>query len=736
MAPVSRRQFIGGSLFGVAGLTTAGLLSSCAPSAKEASRADGASKQTLTANTGAGENPAWVDLNPQEAYDENSGDVSALFTEIQVGTMTLRNRICKASAGSDTGSSRSPQLTQNTIDYYGRIADGGAALVILEEGTVGGLGMNPFRPMVCGTLEEGIAEAQRIVDRVHEGGAYIGSQIGIGSPIDPGDVNAYSLEEIKRMVTGIGDSAVAMVKAGFDCVEIKGATTDGLNQFLARRINRREDEYGAATEENRVRFFREIVEEIRSRCGSDLNILVLINALEENDSVLGLNDGYITIDEAKFLAQTLENAGADMVQVRIGTLEQEANCWASDTMHCVTGAHGTSGNGGQFDFGVHFGGLMDGAHDGVGAFIPLASEVKSAISIPVGCASYMDPRIAPDLINNAVAAGNVDLVFMNRPLTVDPQLPNKLMEGRFDEIAPCTRCFHCHGKPYGEAEMCRVNPTTQFAYTDEFPEGYDLEPAQNPLSVMVVGGGPAGMEAASVAAERGHHVSLYEKGGSLGGLLAFADAVKGPHEHLAVLKKYLADRLDALGVEVNTNADVTAELVKEIAPDAVIVATGGMRETRFDGTTSMDDYASAEIGDRVIILGANLQATDVAQQLLAQGKHVTLINEKSDADISAGQSYWVRKYVKAHLASHGVTTFNNATIESATSSKVVFTTAAGYKKSLEADTVIECFDMAPNNSLAKELEDAGISVYRAACDNPSNIQNAIHEGYRVSRYLN
>lgn len=731
MTTVSRRQFLGGTLIGAIGAASTGLLSSCAPATKTTlsrSEAD-------LASTGTSKTPEWTTLNPQESYSDGAENVAAIFSEIQVGTMTLRNRICKASAGSDTGG-KAPALTQNIIDYYGRMADGGAALIILEEGAVGGLGMNPFRPMVCESAEAGITEAKRIVKRVHEGGAYIGSQIGIGSPIDPGDVNAYSNEEIKEMVLAVGRSAYALMQAGFDCVEIKGATTDGLNQFLSRRINGREDEYGADTEENRVRFFREIIEEIRKQCGEKLNILVLINALEENDVVVGLNDKYITIEESKYLAKTLEEAGADLVQVRVATLEQEANCWATDTMHCVNGAHGTTGSGTQFDFSVHFGGLMDGSHDGIGAFIPMAREIKSAVSVPVGCASYMDPRIAPGLINDAVANGDVDLIFMNRPLTVDPQLPNKLKEGRIDEIAPCTRCFHCHGKPYGEAETCRVNPTTQFAYTDEFPEGYDLEPAQTPKKIMVIGAGPAGMEAAVTAAERGHTVSLYEKKSTLGGLLTFADTVKGPHEHLSILNSYLAKRLEMLGVEIVTSIDVTPEAVADVAPDAIIVATGGMREKRFEETISLDDYATAQIGENVAILGANLQATDIAQQLLALGKHVTIVNEKDGNAVDAEQSYWVRKYVKAHLASHGVATFNDATIESASANEVVFLTRTGVEKKIVVDTVIECFDMLPNNSLAEQLESAGYNVFRAGCDNPSNIQNAIHEGYKAARYLN
>ena len=173
--------------------------------------------------------------------------------------------------------------------------------------------------------------------------------------------------------------------------------------------------------------------------------------------------------------------------------------------------------------------------------LDVAREFKDAVSIPVGTVTYMDPAHAPDLFEAALAEGKVDFLLMNRPLTVDPQYANKLKEGRIDEIAPCTRCLHCHfdydeeGNTY---EHCRVNACTQRAFRDDMPEGFDLPPVGTVKNVMVVGGGPAGMEAARIAALRGHNVTLYEKSGAVGGLLDFASTVKGPHENLSDLRSY------------------------------------------------------------------------------------------------------------------------------------------------------------------------------------------------------
>ena len=728
----TRRSFITGSA-GAAGAvlaSTAGVAGVASVAlAEEPAAAEGSAAASAAV-------PAWTELNPQdEAYTSNTTDFSAVFSPIQVGPMTLRNRIVKSSAGSDTLARTDLEISQNMLDYYGRMADGGAALIIVEDGATSGFGMNPSGSLRLESADQGIEVCRKLADRVHEGGAYIGTQLGIGSPLDPGDANAYTVEELQTFVAQYGECCARLKAAGFDCVEIKGATTDGLNQFVTRRYNQREDEYGARTEENRVRFFRDIIASIREACGEDFGILTLINAVEENDTSLGDNDKFILIEESRYLAKALVDAGADLVQVRVATIGQEANCWATDTNHCAYKAHGTTGYGTQFDYATHFEGLVDGAHYGAGAFIPLAREIKKVVDVPVGCASYMDPRSTPDLINNAIANGDVDLVFMNRPLTVDPELPNKLQQGRWDEVAPCTRCFHCHGKPYGEAEVCRVNATTQFAYTDEFPEGYDCAPAETSKSVLVVGGGVGGMEAARIAAQRGHSVTLYEKNGYLGGMLPFAEAIKGGHEHLGDLRAYLERQLELAGVTVVTGAEVARETVEGLAPDAVVLAVGGMRSADYPAAVGMDDFMGAEIGESVVILGAGLQATDLAMYLIAQGKRVQLVNEKSAADVDAEQSRWVRTYVRAHLYVHGVKAWNDATIDEVAAGGVTFTMPTGHQKTLACDTVVDCRDMQPNMALYQELEAAGYEVHAVGCDAPKNIQSSIHAGYKVARYL-
>ena len=226
---ISRRNFIKGMAAGAVGLAATGILGTkenvAAAAGTEAAATPAAPADVL----------AWTQLNPQaDDLESATTDFAELFSPIQVGPMKLRNRIIKSAAGSDTLPRNAVEMSQNTIDYYGRFADGGAALVILEDGVTGGFGINQFSQLKTATYEEGIAEIKKVADRVHEGGAYIGTQVGIGNPMDPGDANAWTLEELHNIVKGYGEGALRLKQAGFDCIELKGATNDGLNQFVTR----------------------------------------------------------------------------------------------------------------------------------------------------------------------------------------------------------------------------------------------------------------------------------------------------------------------------------------------------------------------------------------------------------------------------------------------------------------------------------------------------------------------
>ena len=329
-------------------------------------------------------------------------------------------------------------------------------------------------------------------------------------------------------------------------------------------------------------------------------------------------------------------------------------------------SEGLTGFGTRFDFSQHFGGMALADYSGTAMLLKCAAEFKKNLEKPVSCAGCMDPRLAPDLIANAVANGEVDYLMMTRPLTVDPELPNKLQQGLREEVAPCCHCMHCHNKGGnalytrdGGAEYCRVNAATQLAYTEAMPEGYEPLPAEVSKKVVVIGGGPAGMEAARVAAQRGHSVTLFEKNGTLGGLLPVARGYKGDHERLSDLNDYLAHQLDVHGVNVVLGTEATAETVAAESPEVVIVAVGGQREGRLEGSANVpvvafDDLPAAELGERVVICGAGAQAVDCALYLLAQGKKIQMVHDAPASEVGKEQSMWVRTYVIPQLTSQGV----------------------------------------------------------------------------------
>ena len=334
----------------------------------------------------------------------------------------------------------------------------------------------------------------------------------------------------------------------------------------------------------------------------------------------------------------------------------------------------------------------------------------------------MDPAHAPDFFEKALEDGKLDFFLMNRPLTVDMEYVNKLREGRLDEIAPCTRCLHCHS---GSNEMnamfcyCRVNALTQRVMREGGPATYELPPAETKKKVMVIGGGPAGMEAARIAAQRGHDVTLYEKRGSLGFMLDFANMVKGPHENLADLKKYLVRQLEISGVTVKTGTEVTKELIDAEAPDAVILAVGGLRDTlAVDGDVpviEMDDFMFTEMGENVIVYGSNAQAFDAALWLTVHKKHVTMVTPSKADDLDIQQSQHAKRMMTTALYALGFNAYPESSI-----------------KSVPCDAIVNAADMLPNTALLD-----GISVKETYCIGdcaaPYNIALAIRGGNDAGR---
>lgn len=742
---ITRRSFIGAATAaGLGSIVALGGLTGCSPQNGKATPEED-DESTIDRNDASA-------LNPQDtSYASHSGDCAALFEPLQMGSITLRNRIVKSPAGSDTWAPEGDALNDNFLDYYENFAKGGASLVFVESSISKMMAVKPLEQVATGWLLDDMSAIPQLMapvtERIHRHDAYAGFQIGMGMLAeDTTVINDMTPENLAWLQGLIVELATQLKAAGFDVVELHCAATQILKYMTVSRTNARTDQYGADTLENRTRFICETIKGIKEACGQEYPVQILMDAVEENDADLGDNDGFLTLEESIADARAFEAAGADTFYLRLSVPGRHIAQFAPDLMFSGYQCEGMTGFGTRADFSQHFGGTVNGQYSGCAMLLKAAAAFKKNLKATVSCAGYMDPRTAPDLMNDAVARGEIDYLMITRPLTVDPELPNKLKEGRRDEIAPCCRCMHCHAKggPAQYAsdgkEYCRVNAVTQRAYTDEMPEGYALPSTEQPKRIMVVGGGPAGMEAARIAAQRGHAVSLYEKKNSLGGLMSTAHVFKGDHERLGDLIDYLARQQEVSGVEVITGTEVDAETVKQVNPDAVVVAVGGARESRLEATddvnvVSVDDLVGAETGENVVICGAGAQAIDCALFLLAQGKKVQMVHEGEKEIIDKEQSMWVRAFVIPHLYGQGVKIWNNAKIGSVVNEGLSITTASGEEKTLACQTVLECYDMVPNRKLADELSTSFEAIAVGDCDSPFDIAQAIKAGNLAARSL-
>lgn len=750
MANISRRNFMKVAA-GAAGIAGLGLLNGCskteAPASSAAASAAGSAAEGTT--TPAAAAPATdklytASINPQldeSEFRSNTKELTTLFSPLTIGSMEISNRMVKSAAGSATYLAG---LTDELLTYYVNLAKGGVALIYVE--TIAALEVPEGGSYDADTLAFG----QKLVDECHKYGAKMGYQMsgfGMGE-------NDMTIDDIHAKQAHFVEVAKGLQQMGFDRVELNCAGFNMPAHFLSRFHNTRTDEYGIGSIENRSRFITEIIEGVKKECGPDFNMQILINCIEENDNISN-NPTMMTLDSAVTTPHTLamtmeegiaaaklfEQAGCDSMHLRLGPLGHHVAQFGADLYFILNGIEGCTGFGTQYDFSKNWQGMLIGNTSGCGIGLNVAAEYKKALSIPCGVVTYNDPAHAPDFFEQALEDGKADFFLMTRPLTVDMEYVNKLKEGRIDEIAPCTRCLHCHiGSNEANAQMayCRVNALTQRVMREGGPATYELEPAATPKKVMVIGGGPAGMEAARIAAARGHNVTLYEKRGALGFMLDFAASVKGPHENLADLKNYLIRQLELNGVEVKTGTEVTQELINSEAPDAVILAAGGLRDTlTVDGDGSapvveMDNFMFTEMGDNVIVYGSNAQAFDAALWLTVHKKNVTIVTPNPASEFDMQQSQHAMRMMTTALYALGVKSYPQSAIKTVSGNVATLTLDSGVEMNIKCDAIVNGADMLPNTSLVDGI--GCKEVYTIGdCANPFNIALAIRGGNDAGR---
>lgn len=636
-----------------------------------------------------------------------------LFSPIQIGSMTAKNRLLMSAMSINFGVDENGWVTDQLSAYLAARAEGGAGMIL-----VGGGGVHPTGlelPGLPALWDDGCIPALRkMVTTVKRYDTCFGVQLMHGgrqsyhdhkvapSPIPApavvkGIPTALTVEAIAELVAAFGDAARRCRDAGFDFVEVHGAHGYLINQFLALNSNQRDDQYGGSFE-NRIRFFLELLADIKAKVGSDFPVGLRING---EDYI----EGGWTLTDALRLAPILESKGADY-------------------LHVSAGVYGSS----QLTIPS-----MYVAH---GCFVDLAEAVKQVVTIPVvGVGRIKSPEMADRILKE----GRADVVAMGRALIADPMLPVKAQAGQLSTIRPCIGCcLGCiHAVLALEAGACVVNPDVGREYLLQRDETAPLS-----KQVLVVGAGPAGLAAARMAANRGHHVSVIEEKGSVGGLLRLAARPPGRGEIMEIID-FLTSEAERLGVCLRLNTRLDAALLDELNPDVVILASGSQPEMPIIKglfTTGMDLCTVTEVlegkitGDRVIILGGGQAGLVTADFLAEKGREVAVLNRKRH--FAEEMSSNDRFYLRERLKSERVHLFKQVSVKTFTDTGVVFTTA-GTPRTLEGfDTVVVAEALTSVRDAKQMLDRRKYEVYLIGdAKTPRNLMLAQSEAEEIARSI-
>ncbi len=643
--------------------------------------------------------------------------LTRLFEPVKIGKLELKNRIVMPALNTKLGTEWGA-MSDRMIDYYAERAKGGVALIIIEntciDWPVGKAGTNPIRADEWKFIQglHDLAEAvhvygAKIATQLHHAGrqgssmtSAEGQQLVAPSPIPCLPTGAempreLTLDEIEAIIGKYIFASTVTKSAGFDAVEVHGAHGYLISQFMSPYTNKREDEYGRDFE-GRMRFPLRIIEGIRIATGPDFPIIFRISADE-------YIEGGLTLEDNKLIAQRLESAGVDVFNVSAGIYESPP--WFSRIFPTM--------------------GMPQGCN------VSLAQEIKKVVKTPVIVAGKLgDPILAERIIKE----GKADLIAIGRALLVDPELPRKAYEGRFEDIRPCIYCNEaCAGNV---SRMWRIGCVVNPALGRE--KEYQFEPAMKAKRVLVVGGGPAGMEAARIASLRGHSVTLLEQQKVLGGQLLAASAPQFK-QPIREFMEYLKTQVKKQGVKVQLGKRVTPALIKRLKPDVVVVATGATHcipnipgaEGGNVATASAILLGRKNTGREVVIIGGGEVGAELAWHLAEQGKKVTIV-EMLGA-VAMDMNMFSRLYLMDKLAELGIEMLLNTTAQEVTHKGVVAVDSEGNKQLIKADTVILAAGFKCNNPLEKRLKGIAPEVYSIGdCVKPGKIEGAIGAAWRVA----
>lgn len=672
-----------------------------------------------------------------------------VFEPVKIGSMQVKNRLVAAPMVSNRATENG-NVTPSLVESYHTRARGGWGLVHVEAAYIRPDGKGFARMLGCYSDSQ-ITGLNEVAMAIREGGAksciqimHSGRESNVAltkaQPVAPSEAapfagnmpHALTIKEVEEMIDLHVQAAARAKAAGFDAVMLHGAHGFMIAQFMSPYTNRRTDKYG----DWKV-FIRELMEEVRAAVGKDYPVLMRISGNE----YLG-NEGRTLEDTVKTYAPFLEQSGVDALDISAGVFE--------------TGNY-----------------IIQPIYWPRAVIMDDAAAIKQAVNIPViGVGRINDFRLAEKIIKD----GRVDLVAMGRQSLADPDLPQKAMEGRVDDIRQCIACdLGCTYRHIAQYSIdCAINARIFHETRHGFEEEEErMRPAQRPSRVAVVGGGVAGMEVARVATLKGHDVTLFEKSSELGGTVPLASSMPRLYtRELNNIVRWEKKQLEKLGVKVQLGKEVTASTLGEIDPDVVVVATGSKESVPdIPGVdnpkviTLLQYLADPEqAGHRVVVLGGN-EGAELAVSLAREGKKVTLLEESSSIGDTPYMLHGGRKTaLQGYLCESGATVIIGAKVKSIDDRVVIFTAPeqamidgkpawlmsgayavsggaglqgqAPKEQSVAADTVIIALGRQPNRALAEAIGREFPEVYEVGdCVRVDSIRHSIHSAAVAAREI-
>lgn len=636
-------------------------------------------------------------------------EFTKLFEPGRIGSLEVKNRIIfppmitlyKTEEGA---------VSDRLIDHYAERAKGGAGLIVTEA-SYPRAGGYPGRIYL--NDDKFIPGLRRLTDAVHREGAKVVCEInphrGRADEHDPASASPVphpftgvvsrqvSIADIKKFEEAFGEGVRRAKEAGYDGVMIHGATGYLVSEFLSPLINKRTDEYGRDIK-GRAKFALELVEVTRKSAGLDYPLIFRLMADE-------MVPGGFGVEDAIALCKLLQEAGVDAVDITVGC--QETPEWILPPTYWPPGCNAD-----------------------------IAEVIKRELRIPVSVVGKInDPYVAEEILRR----GKADFVVMGRALIADPYLPQKAMEGRVSDIRKCIACQKCSDTTILDHVplICGINP----AAGNEREFATQLQPTKRKKRVLVIGGGPAGMEAAMIAAQKGHEVTLWEASEKLGGQLNLALIPPGMAD-LDSLLQYLKTQLGKLKVKVELRKKATATAVQGFAPDAVVVAVGSnpfkpdIPGITGENVVSCRDALLGEIaiGDKVIIIGEGSIACETADFLAEKGKSVVLALTEAAPITLEVIDRGIRKVLLERLQAEkvkilpGIREFKQITSEG-----MRLIDREGNEVFLQADNIVLAAGARPDKTVAQSLKGKVPELYEVGdCVEARRISEAIHEGAKAA----